>query len=121
MRGTSDILYSCLLTLFACVYTALHLNVPKRGSGFFSLLLTKLIWSLVALLAPEVVLYYSVGQFIEARRLAKYMNRLYQVQRATLTGVDSEKVPDSPIYVSLNSQHHVAKKHTDQKHRLCLT
>jgi hypothetical protein len=28
-RGMSNILYSCLLTLVACIYTAIHLNVPK--------------------------------------------------------------------------------------------
>lgn len=27
-RGTLDILWSCVLTITACIYTALHLNVP---------------------------------------------------------------------------------------------
>src|ERR1700736_4279874 len=27
--GTSNILYSCLPTLVACIYTAIHLNVPE--------------------------------------------------------------------------------------------
>src|SRR4051812_33110876 len=41
IRGTSDILYSCLLTLFACIYTALHLNVPPRGTTAARLLVSK--------------------------------------------------------------------------------
>ncbi|KAJ4289316.1 hypothetical protein N0V88_007067 [Collariella sp. IMI 366227] len=73
MRGTTRILLSCLLTLFACVYTALHLNVPKRGAGFWKLLGDKCVWVLVALVAPEILLYYACSQFIEARKLVKYL------------------------------------------------
>ncbi|PQE22158.1 hypothetical protein CJF31_00011267 [Rutstroemia sp. NJR-2017a BVV2] len=29
-RGTMSILQSCILTLMASVYTAIHLNVPKK-------------------------------------------------------------------------------------------
>ncbi|KAK4454848.1 hypothetical protein QBC34DRAFT_103179 [Podospora aff. communis PSN243] len=73
MRGTSDILWSCLLTLFACIYTALHLNVPPRGAGAIHLLSTKCRWGLAALIAPEIVLFYASSQFFEARYLAKFL------------------------------------------------
>lgn len=32
-RGTSDFLWSCLLTLLACIYTPIHLNIQPRGTG----------------------------------------------------------------------------------------
>lgn len=89
MRGTSSILYSCLLTLFACIYTALHLNVPKSGSSFLSLLLSKLRWSLAALFGPELVLYYALTQFLEARKLAKDMRNLYD-KAATAGAIDTD-------------------------------
>ncbi|KAM5383477.1 hypothetical protein ACJZ2D_002170 [Fusarium nematophilum] len=33
IRSTLDILQSCVLTLVACIYTALHLDVPKKTKG----------------------------------------------------------------------------------------
>lgn len=69
-RGTSDILWSCIVTLVACVYTALHLNIPGR-SGKWRRLLQKLKWTVTALLAPEVVLYVASSQFLRARTLAR--------------------------------------------------
>ncbi len=69
-RGTSDILWSCIVTLVACVYTALHLNIPGR-SGKWRRLLQKLKWTATALLAPEVVLYVASSQFLRARALSR--------------------------------------------------
>ncbi|KAK4224112.1 hypothetical protein QBC38DRAFT_26630 [Podospora fimiseda] len=70
MRGTSSILYSCLLTLVACVYTALHLNIPEHSS-FPRILLTKAKWVVMALFSPEIVLWVAVDQFFQARNLAR--------------------------------------------------
>jgi hypothetical protein len=81
-RGTSDILTSCLLTLFACIYTALHLNIPESGSGFLSLLATKTIWSVGALFAPELVLYLAFSQYLQARELAKHLRQLQGTEAA---------------------------------------
>jgi hypothetical protein len=74
-RGTLTILWSCIVTLIACIYTALHLNVPG-DTGKFHALATKGKWVLIGLLAPEVVLYLACSQFIEARRLAIELNRI---------------------------------------------
>ena len=56
IRGTADILTSCLTTLLLCVWTAVHLNVPEPGrpvKHFFR----KVGWLILALLAPELVVY----------------------------------------------------------------
>ncbi|KAK3900069.1 hypothetical protein C8A05DRAFT_36304 [Staphylotrichum tortipilum] len=94
MRGTSSILYSCLLTLFACIYTALHLNVPKSGSSFASLLFTKVVWSLVALFAPELVIVYALSQYFKARKLAKAMRKLQRDDPKAATRADADPDPD---------------------------
>jgi hypothetical protein len=75
-RGTIAIVQSCLLTLVACIYTALHLNVPKK-KDWRSLLLLKTQWVLAALFAPELVLYHAATQFFQARKLR---NRLWDLQ-----------------------------------------
>ncbi|KAK3359484.1 hypothetical protein B0T25DRAFT_448037 [Lasiosphaeria hispida] len=74
-RGTTSIIYSCIVTLIACIYTALHLNVPT-SSGVFRTLAYKGKWVFAGLVAPELVLYLAISQFIEARNLVKELNIL---------------------------------------------
>ena len=80
-RGTSDILWSCLITLTACVYTALHLNVPPANEGKLGFYWRKSKWVAIALFAPEVVLYCALTQFLEARKLVKELNELWTTQQ----------------------------------------
>jgi hypothetical protein len=72
-RGTTDILYSCVVTLVACIYTALHLNVPTK-SGLGHALRSKGKWVFIGLIAPELVLYLAIAQFLQARKLVKALN-----------------------------------------------
>ncbi|KAI9739319.1 MAG: hypothetical protein M1834_007532 [Cirrosporium novae-zelandiae] len=67
IRGTINILSSCLVTLSLCIYTAIHPNIPSK---FW----TKVKWACIALLAPEIVLYTAWFQFWEAKRLVKGLN-----------------------------------------------
>lgn len=63
-RGTSDILWSCIVTLTACVYSALHLNIPPANEGKLKFYWRKLKWVAIALFAPEIVLYCALTQFL---------------------------------------------------------
>ncbi len=91
MRGTSDILYSCLLTLFACVYTSHHLNIPKEGAGYLRLLWDKISWMCIALFAPELVLMYATTQLMEARKLAKDLRGILETQYSKESGRGPEE------------------------------
>jgi hypothetical protein len=73
--GTMSIIQSCVLTLVACIYTALHLNVPSK-KGLWNNLLVKIRWVLLALLAPEIVLYIAAVQFTQAVKLRDLLNEL---------------------------------------------
>lgn len=77
IRGTSAILWSCILTLIACVYTALHLNIPPKG-GFWRILAIKIRWVITALLVPEIMIYMSIMQFLRARRLRRDLIEVLQ-------------------------------------------
>jgi hypothetical protein len=55
-RGTSDILWSCLWTIFLCTWTATRLNVPGPGE---SRIFRKFKWTIAAMLAPEVLLFMA--------------------------------------------------------------
>lgn len=68
-RSTASILWSCIVTLTACVYTALHLNISGK-QGWRPRLLTKLKWVAIGLFIPEVPIYLAISQFLEARTVA---------------------------------------------------
>lgn len=74
-RGTMAILQTCILTLVACIYTALHLNVPK-DAGWRSVLWAKTKWAILTLLAPELVLFAAGRQYYEASRLKSELKHL---------------------------------------------
>lgn len=73
-RGTLDIVWSCVLTLTACIYTALHLDIPPRMSKWWHLW-RKTKWAVAALFAPEYVLSIAFRQYIEARHLVEQLNK----------------------------------------------
>ena len=75
-RGTLDIAWSCLLTILACIYNAIHLNVPPRNTGKWMLLLRKVKWAIIALIAPEIVLYTAATQIREAYKVKKEVNAM---------------------------------------------
>lgn len=74
-RGITSILDSCVVTLVACIYTALRLNVPAK-SGLAHTVAYKGKWVFIGLMAPELVLYLAISQFVEARILVKELNKL---------------------------------------------
>ena len=78
-RGTWSLLYSCIFTLFLCVYTAIHLNVPPQHESSFVFYMRKTKWVLIALLAPEIVLYSAWLQWRSARDHGKSMELLRKI------------------------------------------
>lgn len=66
-RGTLDILWSCLFTIFACTWTIQHLNIPEqrggRNKGWRGDIKWKLKgfwrslkWMLITIVVPELLL-----------------------------------------------------------------
>jgi hypothetical protein len=80
-RGSFEIIYSCTFTLALCVYTAVHLNVPPSDSKF-SHILRKTKWALIALIAPELVLYTAWHQWYQAREFCKAFNMIQKAADA---------------------------------------
>ena len=91
VRGTSDILWSCIVTLTACVYTAIHLNVPPPQQGRWQFLWRKLKWVALALFAPEIVLYCALTQLLQAWKFKNEMNELRATRQAPLDDPEQEE------------------------------
>ncbi|KAF2223226.1 hypothetical protein BDZ85DRAFT_289801 [Elsinoe ampelina] len=68
LRGTSDILWTSLVTTFLATYTILCLNVPSRGESWVWPLARRFLWMGVAMLGPEFVLAAASGQWAAATR-----------------------------------------------------
>ncbi|KAF8325750.1 uncharacterized protein EI90DRAFT_3071613 [Cantharellus anzutake] len=71
-RTMWGIVYSCLLTVFACIWTAVHPNLPKhyRGDGFLSIT-SRVGLMIVSLLSPEGFLALAWRQFLWSWRISE--------------------------------------------------
>ncbi|KAI9868524.1 MAG: hypothetical protein M1813_005968 [Trichoglossum hirsutum] len=66
-RGTADILWSCLFTVFVCCWTVVHPNIAPPGSSSSYRFLDRLTWLLIAAIAPEIIVYAAFVEFSAAR------------------------------------------------------
>lgn len=75
-RGTIGLISSCVVTLFLCVWTAIHPNIHSEKSTKRSRFLRKLEWAALALFAPEFVLWRAIIQLEAARQLRNECNKI---------------------------------------------
>lgn len=87
--GTSDILWSCLVTIFASIYTAIHLDTPLYRVSKWNRLAVRLRWAICCLVAPEIILQMVLFQYLEARKLYK-----------KLTGKDTIRLESEAVSAS---------------------
>ncbi|KAL8723806.1 MAG: hypothetical protein Q9181_007182 [Wetmoreana brouardii] len=66
-RGSIDIIWTCLFTIFICTYTVLCLNVPSEDETTFNIVCRRLFWMALAIIGPEFVLTYASGQWGTAK------------------------------------------------------
>jgi hypothetical protein len=70
-RTTTNIVLSCLSTIFACTWVALHLDVPRfKGQSF----LTRFPTTLLAVILPESVVSEAMTELIKSKRYVEYWN-----------------------------------------------
>ena len=73
-RQISDIVISCLATVFACTWTAIHPNIPSPQDSNWTVLKRRFITTVYALLAPEAVTTWAMAQHAGARRIKRDFN-----------------------------------------------
>ncbi|KZP06525.1 hypothetical protein FIBSPDRAFT_842053 [Athelia psychrophila] len=72
-RTLVGIITSCLATIFACVWVAVHPNIPGPKQSWISRQIESAKVVIVTLLVPEWVLAWAVRQFLQARQYAKIL------------------------------------------------
>ncbi|KAI0198855.1 hypothetical protein F4808DRAFT_472512 [Astrocystis sublimbata] len=75
-RGTLTLVYSCLITIFACTWTVLHLNVPGLKDGPWEIAIRKAKWMAITILFPEFIFSKAICDL----RLALYDLREFDKQ-----------------------------------------
>jgi hypothetical protein len=76
-RTTLSIVWSCLVTIFACTWLAIHPNVParKESSHCLRLSLRRVQMMVVGLLAPEIIILWAMRQRVMAHTLVRKLNK----------------------------------------------
>lgn len=74
-RGTFDILWGSLFTIFLSTWTSLHLNVPSLTETYMQRWYRKLRWMMQAIMGPELIVGFATGQKVEALRSVEMWKR----------------------------------------------
>ncbi|KAF5696953.1 hypothetical protein FGLOB1_13148 [Fusarium globosum] len=89
VRGTFDILESCIFTLIACIFTALHLDVVSNPT-WQRLLFEKAKWVLLTILIPEVSILTATRQYLDARDLKSDLQKIQKQQKSSKSSPDAD-------------------------------
>ncbi|KAF7372500.1 hypothetical protein MVEN_00111800 [Mycena venus] len=97
-RTLSNVIWSCITTIFACIWTAIHRNIPGPNQSRFHSLVEKGKIILVTLLVPEWVLAWAVRQRIRAEDVGLALERARNDAKALWAQHEKNLLPDgSPI------------------------
>lgn len=72
-RTLLSIIWSCLVTIFACIWVVVHRNIPGPRQSWIAVRLEWLKIVVLTLLVPEWILAWAVRQFLTARQVAKQL------------------------------------------------
>ena len=93
-RGTFSLIFSCLLTLGLCVWSAMHLNIPPHDESPAQSWMRNFRWGLTGVVAPELVVFAAWRQYNSAKALYTEVQKALDIQRPVL----SRRGKDRTIY-----------------------
>lgn len=67
-RGTIDIIWSCIVTMFLCSWSVLCLQIPSKRDTKFDLLWRRAWLTALCALGPEITMQLALGQWSSARQ-----------------------------------------------------
>ncbi|KAG1821057.1 uncharacterized protein BJ212DRAFT_1265612 [Suillus subaureus] len=74
-RTIWSIIASSVLTLFACIYSAIHPNIPSPRDSPLRILRRRLGIMIMALIAPELIVTWATRQWIGARQVTRQFKK----------------------------------------------
>ncbi|KAG2111467.1 hypothetical protein DEU56DRAFT_749569 [Suillus clintonianus] len=89
-RRLWNIVSGSVLTLFACIYSAIHPNIPSPKDSPFCILRRRLGIMIVALIAPELVVVWAMRQWISAHYAWTQTHSFFVLMGGFMLYVDGE-------------------------------
>jgi hypothetical protein len=72
-RGTLDIIWSCMFTMFLCCWTSVCPNAPSLTDTKWQQFRDKLNLACLGLIGPDFLFFIAAGQWQSARRSVKVL------------------------------------------------
>jgi hypothetical protein len=83
-RGTFDIIWACLATIFLSTWSAICLNVPDSSDTIWKHLKRKIWITFISVMGPEYLLIFALGEWQSARASVARFKQLRQDDKWTL-------------------------------------
>jgi hypothetical protein len=74
-RSIEEIVWSCLITIFACTWIAVHPNIPSPTDSRWCVFKRGLSTMTYALIAPELMVAWALHQYLGARQIMHKYNK----------------------------------------------
>jgi hypothetical protein len=74
-RKLFDIVWGCLVTIFAATWVSVHPNVPDARQGALKATARRLGVMLIAVIAPELIVFFAARQLAVAQKFARGARR----------------------------------------------
>ncbi|KAF8961086.1 hypothetical protein BDZ97DRAFT_1921611 [Flammula alnicola] len=73
-RTVWDIFWSCVATIFACTWSAVHPNVPGPRDSGWTCFKRRVVTMFYAMIAPEFMAWWAMRQYFGARKIMRDYN-----------------------------------------------
>ncbi|TFK50295.1 hypothetical protein OE88DRAFT_1700952, partial [Heliocybe sulcata] len=70
-RTLSNIVWSCLATVFACTWVAIHPNIPAQDAPWARKFGRRVVATVCAIIAPDLIVLWAAKQWVSSSRLAR--------------------------------------------------
>jgi len=65
-RSVWNIVWSCVITIFACSWVSVHPNIPARGESKLKRTIRRIELMFWAIVVPELIIYWAMRQWFGA-------------------------------------------------------
>lgn len=67
----SEIVWSCIVTVFACSWVSVHPNIPSPHDSDFVIFRRRIGLMFWAIIGPELLMIWAMRQWLQASNIAK--------------------------------------------------
>ncbi|KAF8969303.1 hypothetical protein BDZ97DRAFT_1915272 [Flammula alnicola] len=85
-----DISWSCIITIFACTWSAVHPNIPGPRDSGWTCFKRRVVTMFYAMVAPELMAFWAMRQYSGARKIMRdYNEHIAKATPPTLSTFES--------------------------------